>query len=47
MTLHARQVAMAAGATGDRVPAVAARLVAERVVRIDRALEILREMAGE
>ena len=37
MTLHARQVAIAAGATGDQVPAVAARLVAERKVRLDRA----------
>jgi hydroxymethylglutaryl-CoA reductase len=45
MTLHARQVAIAAGATGDQVPAVAARLVAERKVRLDRAQEILAEMA--
>ena len=41
MTLHARQVAIAAGATGDQVQAVAARLVAERAVRPDRAQEIL------
>ncbi|MBN1659406.1 MAG: hydroxymethylglutaryl-CoA reductase, degradative [Anaerolineae bacterium] len=47
MALHARQVAMAAGATGDQVPAVAARLVAEGIVRIDRAQEILREMTGD
>ena len=47
MALHARQVAMAAGATGDQVPLVAARLVAERIVRIDRAIEILHEMAGD
>jgi len=45
MTLHARQVAIAAGATGDQVPVVAARLVAERKVRLDRAQEILAEMA--
>jgi hydroxymethylglutaryl-CoA reductase len=44
MALHARQVAMAAGATGDRVQVVAARLVAERAVRLDRAQEILEEM---
>ena len=44
MTLHARQVAIAAGATGDRVQAVAARLVAERAVRPDRAQEILAEI---
>jgi hydroxymethylglutaryl-CoA reductase len=44
MALHARQVAMAAGATGDQVPVVAARLVAEGTVRLDRAQEILSEM---
>ncbi len=44
MTLHARQVAIAAGATGDQVPAVAARLVAESQVRLDRAQAILAEM---
>ena len=45
MTLHARQVAIAAGATGDQVQAVAARLVRERKIRLDRALEILDVMA--
>jgi hydroxymethylglutaryl-CoA reductase len=45
MALHARQVAIAAGATGDQVEAVAARLVAERRIRLDRAQEILAEMA--
>ncbi len=44
MSLHARQVAVAAGATGDMIEAVAARMVAEKVVRIDRAEEILQEM---
>jgi hydroxymethylglutaryl-CoA reductase len=44
MTLHARQLAIAAGATGDLVAAVAARLVAERRIRLDRAQEILAEM---
>ncbi len=44
MTLHARQVAIAAGATGDQVQAVAARLVAEHAVRPDRAQEILAEI---
>jgi hydroxymethylglutaryl-CoA reductase len=46
MALHARQVAIAAGATGDQVQAVAARLVAERKIRPDRAHEILAEMGG-
>jgi hydroxymethylglutaryl-CoA reductase len=45
MTLHARQVAIAAGATGDQVQAVAARLAAEGQVRLDRAQEILSAMS--
>jgi hydroxymethylglutaryl-CoA reductase len=44
MALHARQVAIAAGATGDQVPVVAARLVTERAIRPDRAAEILAEI---
>jgi hydroxymethylglutaryl-CoA reductase len=43
MDLHARQVAIAAGAQGDMVGRLADQLVAERNVRIDRAEEILRE----
>ena len=43
MSLHARQVAIAAGASGDMIEKVAARMVAEKVVRIDRAEEILKE----
>jgi len=45
MALHARQVALAAGATGDQVQVVAARLVAERSIRLDRAQAIVAEMA--
>jgi len=44
MTLHARQVAIAAGATGGLIDQVAARMVAEKVVRIDRAESILAEL---
>jgi hydroxymethylglutaryl-CoA reductase len=44
MTLHARQVAIAAGATGEWIDVVAGRMVAEKMVRIDRAEEILREI---
>lgn len=44
MSLHARQVAIAAGATGELIEQVAARMVVEKVVRIDRAEEILKEM---
>ena len=46
MTLHARQVAIAAGASGDQVQAVAGRLVSEGAIRLDRAEQILDEMAG-
>ena len=44
MSLHARQVAIAAGAAGDMIEKVAAQMVAEKVVRIDRAEEILKLM---
>ena len=43
MSLHARQVAIAAGATGDQIEKVAAQMVGEKMVRIDRAEEILRK----
>jgi hydroxymethylglutaryl-CoA reductase len=42
MSLHARQVAIAAGAQGEQIERLAAHLVAEEVVRIDRAEEILK-----
>ncbi len=42
MELHARQVAIAAGASGEQVARVAGQLVREGVVRVDRAQEILR-----
>jgi len=41
MSLHARQVAIAAGAEGELIEKVAAQMVAEKKVRIDRAEEIL------
>ncbi len=47
MRLHARQVAAASGATGELVDRVAARLVAERQIRPDRAEEILGELTPE
>jgi hydroxymethylglutaryl-CoA reductase len=47
MALHARQVAIAAGATGEQVAIVAARLVREGTIRPDRAGEILAEMAQD
>ena len=47
MALHARQVAIAAGARGDEIEQVARRMVAEGVVRLDRAEEILREQRSK
>lgn len=44
MSLHARQVAIAAGAEGELIEKVAAQMVVEKVVRIDRAEEILKEL---
>ena len=44
MALHARQVAIAAGATGAEVDRVAAALVQARAIRSDRAAEILAEL---
>jgi hydroxymethylglutaryl-CoA reductase len=46
MSLHARQVAIAAGATGELIEKVAAQMVAEKVVRIDRAEELVKEYTG-
>lgn len=47
MTLHARQVAVAAGATSDEVQRVADRMVQEKAVRLDRAEMILKEIREE
>jgi hydroxymethylglutaryl-CoA reductase len=44
MALHARQVAIAAGASGPLVEQVARRLVAEKKVRLDRAEQIVAEL---
>lgn len=41
MALHARQVAIAAGAQGDVVDRIAAQLVAEGQIRVERARELL------
>jgi hydroxymethylglutaryl-CoA reductase len=43
MSLHARQVAIAAGAEGEQIERLADQLVKEKAVRIDRAEEILKE----
>ena len=41
MTLHARQVAAAAGAPEDKIAALAEQLVAEGNIHIQRAIEII------
>ena len=43
MSLHARQVAIAAGAQGDEITRLAEQLIHEQTIRIDRAEEILKE----
>ena len=47
MSLHARQIALAAGAREAEVAVLAERLVTERAVRPDRAEELLRELRQE
>jgi hydroxymethylglutaryl-CoA reductase len=43
MSLHARQVAIAAGAVGEQIERLAHQLVSEKTVRIDRAETIMLE----
>lgn len=43
MSLHARQVAIAAGAEGELIEKLAGQLVKEKIVRIDRAEELMKE----
>ncbi len=44
MSLHARQLAMAAGAAGDEIRRVAAQMVQEQQVRLDRAQALVEEI---
>jgi hydroxymethylglutaryl-CoA reductase len=46
MSLHARQMAIAAGATGDQVAQVVAQLLAEGSVRLERAKQIVASFSG-
>jgi hydroxymethylglutaryl-CoA reductase len=43
MSLHARNVAITAGASGKLIDLVVERMVEERKVRMDRAKELLEE----
>jgi hydroxymethylglutaryl-CoA reductase len=45
MSLHARQIALAAGATGDAVDRIAAQLIHEGRIRLERAKELVTEAA--
>jgi hydroxymethylglutaryl-CoA reductase len=47
MKLHARNVAIMAGAKGDLIDNVASKMVEERKVRMDRAKELLKEMESD
>ncbi|MEM1569288.1 MAG: hydroxymethylglutaryl-CoA reductase, degradative [Candidatus Bathyarchaeia archaeon] len=44
MKLHARNIAIMAGATGELIDEVADRMVKERIIRVDKAKEILQEL---
>jgi hydroxymethylglutaryl-CoA reductase len=44
MSLHARQLAMAAGASGDEIERIAAQMVTEKQVRLDRAQALVEEI---
>jgi hydroxymethylglutaryl-CoA reductase len=46
MSLHARNIAVAAGATGDLIDLVAERMVKERKIRVDRAKELIKELGS-
>ncbi|MFE1166658.1 hydroxymethylglutaryl-CoA reductase, degradative [Nocardiopsis sp. NPDC058789] len=46
MSLHARNIAVAAGASGDEVDRVVAVLVQEKAIRQDRAEAVLSQMRG-
>jgi hydroxymethylglutaryl-CoA reductase len=41
MSLHARNIAVMAGATGELIDKVAAKMVEERKIRMDKAQELL------
>ncbi|KYH41429.1 MAG: 3-hydroxy-3-methylglutaryl-CoA reductase [Candidatus Bathyarchaeota archaeon B26-2] len=47
MSLHARNIAIMAGATGDLIDIIAERMVEERKIRVDRAKELLEEYTRE
>jgi hydroxymethylglutaryl-CoA reductase len=46
MSLHARNIAVLAGATGDLIDLVAEKMVEERKIRVDRAKELIGELSS-
>jgi hydroxymethylglutaryl-CoA reductase len=46
MSLHARNIAVASGATGELINKVAERMIKERKIRMDRAKELLAELTA-
>jgi len=46
MKLHARSLAMSAGAKGELVDAVAERMIAEKKIRFDRAKDLVEELSS-
>ena len=46
MSLHARNVALQAGARGEMVEIIAERMASERRINLERASELLRELGG-
>jgi hydroxymethylglutaryl-CoA reductase len=43
MSLHARNIAIAAGATDELIELVAEKMVEERKIRMDRAKELIEQ----
>jgi hydroxymethylglutaryl-CoA reductase len=43
MSLHARNIAVAAGATGELIDLVAEKMVQEKKIRMDRAQELIEQ----
>jgi hydroxymethylglutaryl-CoA reductase len=47
MGLHARQVAIAAGAEGELIEKIAGRMIEENKIRVDRAEELISDWSGD
>ena len=45
--MHARNVAVQAGAKCDLIEIIAARMAAERRINVDRAAELIKELDGK